>query len=255
MRQLYPSYSPDVDLLDAYAFPPDAGTRPWLRANMVSSVDGAATVDGRSAALGGDADALVFATLRGLCDAVMVGAGTARVEGYRALRAKPAYGERRASLGQRPAPVLVVVSRRLDLEPASELFHGGPERTVVVTCESSDRRRRTLLGQVADVVVAGEDRVDVSVAAEMLAARGLRRLLCEGGPHLLADLAASGRLDELCVTFAPELVGSAAMRITAGAVSGVPLLLDHLLEQDSTLLARYVRRSRAPLAGRPAGRA
>ena len=104
-----------------------------MRANMVTSLDGSAVRGGRSGGLSGEDDQQVFGVLRGLADVVLVGAGTARTEGYRALRPKPAYADLRASHGQRPAPVLALVSGRLDLDPASALFHGGGERTVVVT--------------------------------------------------------------------------------------------------------------------------
>lgn len=103
MRQLLPSYDPDVDLREAYRYPTD---RPWVRANMVSSLDGSAVQDGRSGGLSGEADKAVFGVLRGLADVVLVGAGTAAAEGYRAPKAKASYADLRASLGQRPAPVL-----------------------------------------------------------------------------------------------------------------------------------------------------
>jgi riboflavin biosynthesis pyrimidine reductase len=122
MRQLHPTYVEKVDPIVAYRYPND---RPWLRANMVSSLDGSAVRDGRSEGLSSAADKEVFGVLRGLADVVLVGAGTARTEGYRALRPKEAYAGVRASLGQRPAPVLALVSGRLDLDPDSQLFHGG----------------------------------------------------------------------------------------------------------------------------------
>ena len=240
MRQLLPTYAEEADVAAAYAYPTHL-TRPWVRANMVSSADGSAVVEGRSGGLSSAADQEVFAVLRGLADAVVVGAGTARAEGYRAMRAKHAYADARAALDQRPAPTLVLVSGRLDLDPSSELFHGGVAQTVVVTSGSSDPARRAELAQVADVVVAGEAAVDVAAALAALAERGLLRVLCEGGPHLLADVCAAGRLDELCLTTTPRLVGGTGTRILAGAAVSVPLALGHLLELDGVLLARYVR--------------
>lgn len=246
MRQVHPSYRDDLsqdDLLELYAYP---GDRPWVRANMVSSLDGTATVDGRSGGLSSPADKAVFQVLRGLCDVVLVGAGTARTEGYRAPRPKPAYAEQRAGQGQRAAPALVLVSGRLDLDPSSELFTG-TERTLVVTAARSDPEARSRLAEVADVVVAGEERVDVSGAIDALVARGFPRVLCEGGPRLLADVTQAERLDELCLTFAPCLAGGAGPRITADLDRGAVARMDlgHLLEQESVLLARYVRSERA----------
>lgn len=237
MRQLFPTYAEDVDLRAAYRYP--AG-RLWVRANMVASLDGSAAIDGRSEGLGGPADREVFGLLRGLADVVLVGAGTARAEGYRALRAKGAYAEARAALGQQPAPVLALVSGRLDLDPESDLFHGGAARTVVVTHGSADPTARERLAEVADVVVAGPDRVDLGGALDALAGRGLTRVLCEGGPSLLGQLAAQGRLDELCLSLAPRLVGGDGPRVVGGPEVDVRLSLAGLLEADGLLLSRYV---------------
>lgn len=237
MRQLLPSGAESVDLVEAYAHP---GEWPWVRANMVTSLDGSAVRAGRSEGLSGRADKQVFGVLRGLADAVLVGAGTARTEGYRALRARPAYADLRGSLGQRPAPVLVVVSGRLALDPASELFQGGGERTIVVTHARSDSGARDRIAEVADVVVAGDEQVDLAFALDELTGRGLTRVLCEGGPSLLADLAATGRLDELCLTLSPQLVGGAGPRIVDGRDLDNGFTLAHLLEEDGVLLSRYV---------------
>jgi riboflavin biosynthesis pyrimidine reductase len=241
MRQLLPTAVDDVDLRAAYAYPTDLGDRSWVRANMVSSIDGAAVVDGRSSPLGGPGDKEVFALLRSLSDAVLVGAGTARIEGYRALRAKDGYAGPRAALGQRPAPVLVLVSARLELEPDSQLFQGGAEQTIVLTPASSPADRRVRLADVAEVVVAGGESLDIGAAIDALAERGLSRVLCEGGPSLLADVSAADRLDELCLTVTPRLVGGEARRILRGATVDQQLQLAHLIEDDGTLFARYAR--------------
>jgi riboflavin biosynthesis pyrimidine reductase len=238
VRQLLPVPVEDVDLRALYAFPTE---RPWVRANMVASVDGSAVRGGRSEGLSGAADKKVFGVLRGLCDAVLVGAGTARVEGYRGLKARATYAEVRAELGQSPAPRLVVVSRRLDLDPTSELF-AGDQRTVVVTHRSSNQGARERLAEVADIIVAGADIVDLPAALDELTALGLSRILCEGGPHLLSDLAGSGRLDELCLTVSPLVVGGTGSRVLSGPGldDDVPLRLAHLLEDDGVLLGRWV---------------
>ena len=238
MRQLLPTAADQVDLHEVYAHP---GNRPWVRANMVASLDGSAVKAGRSGGLGGPADKQVFGVLRSLCDAVLVGAGTARTEGYKAPRAKEADAERRRAAGQRPAPVLVLVSRGLGLDPDSGLF-AGTERTVVVTSGSSDRSARDRLAEVADLVVAGDERVDVAAALDELAGRGLTRVLCEGGPTLLGDVAAAGRLDELCLTVSPQLVGGDGPRVAHGRDLEVDLRPASLLEADGVLLTRYVRR-------------
>jgi riboflavin-specific deaminase-like protein len=238
VRQLLPIAAEDVDLRALYAFPTD---RPWVRANMVASVDGSAVREGRSEGLSGAADKKVFGVLRGLCDAVLVGAGTARVEGYRGLKARATYAEVRAEHGQSSAPRLVVVSRRLDLDPTSELF-AGDQRTIVVTHRTSNEGARERLAEVADILVAGEDAVDLPAALDELIERGLSRILCEGGPNLLADLAGCGRLDELCLTISPVVIGGTGSRVLSGPGLDidVSLRLAHLLEEDGVLLGRWV---------------
>jgi riboflavin biosynthesis pyrimidine reductase len=134
----------------------------------------------------------------------------------------------------------VLVSRRLDLDPASDLFTG-TERTVIVASGSGDRTARDRLSGVADLVVAGDDGADLGAALDTLAERGLRRVLCEGGPSLLAAVAAAGRLDELCITISPQLVGGDGPRILHGANLDLSVQPALLLEQDGTLLARYLR--------------
>ena len=103
-------------------------SKPWLRVNFVSSVDGAATIDGVSGGLGGDADRRVFDLLRELCDVVIVGAGTVRGEGYGPMVLPPRSVDRRASEGLPPHPVFAIVSNRLDLDPSSRIFTEAPVR-------------------------------------------------------------------------------------------------------------------------------
>jgi riboflavin biosynthesis pyrimidine reductase len=238
MRSLLPEPGNTVDLVQAYAYPGDG---PWVRANMVASVDGSAVADGKSEPLSGPSDKRVFGVLRGLCDVVLVGAGTARAEGYRALKARPSYAEHRAGHGQRPAPVLALVSGSLDLDPSADLFTG-PERTIVLTTASAEESARARLAEVAEVIVAGTDRVDIAAAIDALVALGLPRVLCEGGPHLLAGVVAAGRLDELCLTTAPRLVGGDGPHVVAGLHPDAILELElaHLLEEDGNLFARYL---------------
>ena len=244
MRVLLPVPSePDreeVDLERAYAYPAD---RAWLRANMVSSVDGAASAAGRSGGLSTPADKGVFRQLRALADVIVVGAGTARAERYAAVTREETAPAERVDRGQTPTPAIAVVTSRLDLDPGSGLFAGAPTRTLVLTCAAADPDRVAALRAVADVVVAGEERVDLPVALDALAERGLRRILCEGGPGLLAQIAAAERLDELCLTLSPLLTAGDAGRILDGGelVPVRPLRLTHLLEEDGSLFARYTR--------------
>ncbi|RKS77685.1 riboflavin-specific deaminase-like protein [Motilibacter peucedani] len=240
MQRLLPSPAGPLDddaLFEAYAYPVD---RPWVRGNMVASVDGAATADGRSRGLSSAADRRVFRVLRALADVVLVGAGTVRAEGYAAVLPKETFPERRAAAGQPPTAAIAVVSRALDLDLGSALFTGGA-RTLVVTSEAADPARVAALAEVADVVVAGEHEVDLASAVDQLAERGLERVLCEGGPGLLRDVVAADRLDELCLTVSPQLRAGDAPRVLHGPSLFAGLALTGVLEEDGSLFLRYGR--------------
>ena len=242
MQRLLPQPTADLDedaIFAAYAYPADRG---WVRANMVASVDGAASAAGRSAGLSSRPDKRVFRVLRGLADVVLVGAGTVRAEGYAAVLPKETYPERRAAAGQAPTATLAVVSRGLDLDLGSALFTGSA-RTLVVTSAMTESARVAQVREVADVVVVGDDEVDLSAAVDALSGRGLRRVLCEGGPGLLRDVAASGRLDELCLTVSPQLRGGDAARVLHGAELAPPVRLElaQVLTEDGDLFLTYRR--------------
>jgi riboflavin biosynthesis pyrimidine reductase len=146
--------------------------------------------------------------------------------------------------GRPPTPPIAVVSARLDLDPASRLIATAPPyaRTIVITTAEAPPERRAELAERADVIVAGRETVDLAAAIDALADRGHRRLLTEGGPHLLSQLVAADLLDELCLTVGPALAGPAANRIVAGTTSParpLPLALAHVLEDSGFLLCRY----------------
>lgn len=235
-----PSAEPldDDALLDAY--------RPGdhvLRVNFVESADGAVTVAGRSGALGGPADKRVFDLLRVQCDAVMVGAGTLRTEGYGPMVVDPEHQRLRSDAGRTPNPVLIVVSGALDLDPAHPMFVEAPQRPWVLTHAGSPEDRRDALADVASVLVCGTSAVDFAEATGMLADAALRQILCEGGPHLFGSLVAANVLDELCLTVAPKLAGAGAGRIISGPLAELrDVDLAHVLRSEAgELFLRYAR--------------
>lgn len=237
MRRIHPEPTGDVNLAAAYAYPRED----WLRINMVASVDGATWLDGLSGGLSGDGDRRVFGVLRGLADVILAGAATVRAEGYRPARPRPAWAELRR--GRPPAPPIAVVTRRLDLDLDGTLFTDAPPyaRTIVITTEAAPEDRRREAAAKAEVIVAGEDRVDPRRAVRALRDRGHRRILCEGGPRLNAQLVAAGLVDELCLTISPLLVGGDAARVLDGTSSPAGLRLAHVLEENGFLFCRYVR--------------
>ena len=255
MRQILPlaDPGPEPDLAQLYAYP--AGGTAWVRANMVASADGAAAIDGRSGGLAGAADHLVFGLLRAMADVILVGAGTVRAEAYRPARVAQRWAGLRA--GRPPSPPIAVVTRSLELDPAGPLLTGAPahSRTIVITTQAAPARRKADLASDAEVIIAGQDHVDLSAAIGALAAAGYRRILTEGGPHLLGEIAGAGLIDELCLTVSPLLAGTGAGRIirAVGPLAGPDgtgrgrLSLAHVLEDQGNLLCRYL--VSAPPAG------
>jgi riboflavin biosynthesis pyrimidine reductase len=259
VRQIYPAAVPARDnlreapelLAGLYAYPDAAGPgRPWVRANMISSADGAATADGRSGGLAGPGDRALFRVLRGLADVILVGGGTARAEHYRPAQAGEVPAALRA--GRAPTPPIAVVSGSLDLDPEAPLLADAPDdaRTIILTTQAAPAGRRAALARHADVVVAGTDRVTPDQAITALADRGHCRILTEGGPSLLAQIAGAGRLDELCLTISPFLAGGLAGRVLASVEllpgSPQPLSVAHVLADEGYLFCRYLTRATDP---------
>ncbi|MEV6168905.1 pyrimidine reductase family protein [Streptomyces sp. NPDC051954] len=235
------------ELADAYAYPAPApgGREPWLRANMVSTLDGAAQHDGRSQPISSAADMRIFGTLRALADVVVVGAETVRQEGYRPARARAEFAERRAAAGQAPAPAVAVVTASVNLDFSLPLFTSPLVPTLILTGAAAAPDRISAAEKAGvRVVIAGDGAgVDPARAVRALADLGHTRLLSEGGPRLLGQLVAAEVLDELCLTVSPMLTVGDAQRIAGGPSVAVPrrFALMSLLEEDGFLFGRYRR--------------
>ena len=216
----------DAALAEVYAPP----ARRWLRTNFVATLDGAVTgYDDRSGSINTKADHAVFDLLRRQCDVVVIGAGTARAEGYPSLRSEDPH-----------APTLVVVSRSGQL-PVS--VADGPSGSVLlVTCRSADERAleasRDLIGEEF-VLTVGDDEVDLRRMRHTLEDKGFRQILCEGGPQLLGSLLTAGVVDELDLTWSPMIVGGSHKSLVTGPEMGVGLTPMTLVEEDGTLLGRW----------------
>ncbi|MFJ9815551.1 pyrimidine reductase family protein [Streptomyces sp. NPDC101151] len=238
-----------AELAAAYAYPepvPGAGApRPWLRANMVSTLDGAAQHEGHSQPISSAADMRVFGTLRALADAIVVGAETVRQEGYRPARARAEFAEARKGAGQGPAPAIAVVTTGLELDFSLPLFTSPLVPTLILTGAGAPPDRVAAAEKAgARVVVAGDGMgVDPARAVRALADLGHTRLLTEGGPRLLGQLVAAEVLDELCLTVSPMLTAGDAQRIAGGPSVAVPRRFElmSLLEDDGFLFSRYRR--------------
>ena len=175
---------------------------------MLHSLDGAAAgPDGRSGSISSPADRQVLAEVRRLADAVVIGAQTMRAERYTPMRAKPEAAQERAELGLASAPVLVIVSDSLDLPWDEPAFTESTITPIVVTSASSDASARALAQAHCDLVVVDGDDVTAQALLEVLERRGLRRIVCEGGPRLLRLLLDADVVDELDFTIAPWIIG------------------------------------------------
>jgi riboflavin biosynthesis pyrimidine reductase len=213
-------------------------------ANMVAGLDGSAAVAGRVGELSGPVDQALFRRLRSVADVVLVGAETVRREHYGPVRIDDERRAERVAAGREPVPGLAIVTRSLRLDLASRAFTEAERRTVVVTCEAADPARRAALAEIADVVVAGDERVDMSTALQMLSGDVV---LCEGGPALLGELVDGGLLDELCLTLSPLMGGDPLpVAVSLGQRRLTRFRLAHALANGSTLFLRYEREWRAP---------
>ncbi len=263
MRLLLPETSDRVNLFELYSrevkVPAD---RPFVRVNMVSTLDGAVAFSGRSGNLGGPGDRLLFSVLRSLADVVLVGAGTAHVERYGPAKVPLEAQEIRRQRGQHPVPTVAVVTLSGVLDWGSRLFTGGGPRPIVVTAEDTHSAALAGADDVADVIRTGTGAVDLLGALKALAERGVKHVLCEGGPTLNTGLAAAQLVDELCLTLSPKLTGCVGGGVAGGwLLSGgfwpspsepsrkvlfgaqplsqlVDLDLAHVVEEDSFLFLR-----------------
>ena len=174
----------------------------------------------------------------------MVAAGTVRAEMYGPPKLPDDLIAARLARGQPRLPRLAVVSRSLQLDWGSRLFaEADPDaRPLVVTCEGAPPEGLAHATEVAEVVVAGGEAVDLPSALIELGARGAGSVLCEGGPRLNTALAAAGLLDELCLTVSPRLVGGDARHMLDGpepAAGGLPMRLHAAYEEEGFLFLRH----------------
>ena len=243
MRRLVPdcaetTIAEQLGSLDLVALAHD--DRPYVVTNFAITLDGHATIAGRSGAIGSDADTAMLVGLRTRVDAVMIGAGTMRAERYGQVMGDPAKRERRERAGLSPDPLVVIVSGRFDLPWDAPLFE--EDRSAVVIATSSDREPPETAAAIE--VVRHDGDVDMgALLAHLRTERGVRALLCEGGPRLHGQLIDGGLVDELFVTHAPKLAGG----VGPGLVSELAedergLELGWLLAEDETgeLFARYL---------------
>ena len=245
MQQLY---GPDNDgvvvdkanVMESYPWPEG---RVWVRAMMVTTLDGAAVgPDGRSGTISSDADRHVFDAVRRDTDVVLVGAETLRVEQYTPMKAKPADTSRREAAGQLPAPVIAIVSGSLDLPWTLPIWAQSTHTPLILTPEDADEDKVATARSYAEVITLKE--VSPQAIVDALAARGLRRIVCEGGPSLLQAMIAADLVDEVDITIAPLVSGNDATARTAMLDEPTRYRLVQVLEAEEFLMTRYLAEGR-----------
>jgi riboflavin-specific deaminase-like protein len=211
--------------------------RPFLYLNMVATADGRASLEGGTARLGSEADTRLLTELRALADAVLVGTGTIRTEGYGRLVRNAERVARREAAGLSPTPTAVVISRSFDVPWGAPLFEAADQPVIVYTGAGGAPPR-----VAAPLEVVRLDEPTPRAALADLRSRGVRSLLCEGGPTLNSALLEADVVDELFLTLSPQLTGeTGGPRIVEGEAlpRPVPLLLEWVLRHDDELYLRY----------------
>jgi 5-amino-6-(5-phosphoribosylamino)uracil reductase len=240
----------DLDALydDLVLGGPEPRTTPWLSLCMVASLDGSVTLRGVSGGLGGPADHRALGRIRDACDVILVGAGTARDEDYPPYPGGPARQARRQQKGLAARPPVAMVTRTGALPDGHPLVADPEDPPIVIVAGSDEATARAALeatpaGPHIRWIVAGDVELDWDDALAGLAALGLHRISCEGGPGINGALLEAGLVDEAFVTIAPAMVGGDGLRMTRtnGTTARSDLTLVSALTHDSELLLRYRR--------------
>ena len=211
---------------------------PYLLLNMIATLDGRAAQGGSTRSLGGSADLEMLLELRVLADAVMIGSGTLRAEGYGRLMRSAERRARRTAAGLAADPPAVVISRNLDLPWEAALFDAAEQPVLIYTRERRARPPQT----AAPIEVIALAALEPAAVLADLRRRGIAVLVCEGGPMLNAWLLAGGVVDELFLTLTPVLSGDEGEPTILGGPTLVPPVdarLEWVLRHGSDLFLRY----------------
>lgn len=245
VQELFPNVTDSVDPVQRYRSDDrrSNGRRPWIVLNMITSIDGATTTDDHSGGLGSQADKEIFFALRSLSDVILVGAGTIQTENYGPPQLSDEAKTWRRSQGMMELPRIAGVSGRLSIDPRQKVFSDKSRRPWIITTATSDPARRSELSAVADVMIAGSDKIDFEDAFDQLSNAGAEVILCEGGPTLNAALFEANLVDEICWTVAPTITGGDARRLVHGARSEFALNMElvRVLKDGDFMFMRYVR--------------
>lgn len=244
MKRLLPDPGPtdiDTELSDYRPWEEPLEDRPFVAVNMVSSLDGRASLGGRTVDMGTDVDVELLLKLRHRFDAVMIGAGTMRAERYGRIIKDPAVRARRERLGLPHDPLAVIVSGRLELPFDAPLFTDGGGRVLIFTNQEGPFPETATPTRY--VTIQGPIRI-TEVLRHLRQERGIRALLSEGGPHVFGQIAAAHAFDDLFLTTTSVMTGepNEPRLLEGGLPEPMHLKLVRLLEDDGELFARYCLR-------------
>jgi len=217
--------------------------RPVITANFVSSIDGVVALGPTEPSAGGgeisgfsDADRFMMALLRALADVVIIGAGTLRVGSHHEWtprHVQPAFAEAfaawRSELWLTPQPATVVVTASGNVN-ATHPGLNAPDVPVILATTRTGAERLSALPfgpNVRIVPVADEQYVPAGGLLELVRSTGARVALCEGGPHLFAEMLRARLIDELFLTLAPQAIGRNSASHRLGLVEGASFVDSH----------------------------
>jgi riboflavin biosynthesis pyrimidine reductase len=247
MERLFPLPSATIPLDEVYGPIAAGGDRPRLRLTMIASVDGATAVDGLSGGLGCAADQHLFQLNRSFADVILVAAGTMRAEGYGPAPMPPDLQADRRARGQSPVPPIAVVSRSCSFDWDAPFFTEAVARPIVITANCASENHLARAAKVADLVISGDDQVDLAAALETLGTLGFGSVAAEGGPSLNGALAQADLIDELCLTVSPRMVVGDSKRAISGPALASPtgMTLASVCQEGDFLFLRYLRSAAA----------
>lgn len=191
--------------------------RPYVSVNMAISLDGKISTRTREQiTLGTRHDRHLMDVLRARADAVIVGAGTVRHDGFPVVVRDDDVRRRRTGRGRAAHPVNVVLSRGLDLPMSRPIFTRDGIRRIIYTTRAAPAVRIRRFEKIAEVVVLPTKSIPPRAVLKDLGARGMKRVLMEGGGELHFAFARAKVVDEIYVTITPRLIGGDAPSLLDG---------------------------------------
>lgn len=237
-KQIFPETIENIDLNIAYAYPEE--NKAFLRTNMVSSIDGAISIDGHAHGLSNETDKKIYRAMRNLADVILVGARTMRIEKYKPAAIDEKNQALRILRGQMSIPPVALVSMSGLFDWDLPFFKDAKVKPFIFT--SDEGFNVASEGKdLAEIIKCGKDKVDLHKVIEELSSRGLNKILCEGGPTLNAHLLSAGLIDELCLTISPMIVQGNEARIFDGPKFDTPVgfIPGNIFVEENNIFTRY----------------